>query len=356
MTGLSVFFHATISRIGAQSGNSVVQLGAAMRGRGFVLLLAGALAMWPYIAHPQNSSPDYPDRPITLVVPYASGGGNDVLARAVAEHMSKSLGQALIIENRGGAGGSVGTRLVAKAAPDGYTLGLGGTGTLAIDPTLYPNAGYDPRKDFAPVGLIATGPLIILVNQSVAAQSVQELIALAKAQPGQLNYASAGVGSGIHLGTVLFAEAAGIQITHVPYKGTGPALTDLLGGHVQIYFSSLPPAIGLVKEGRLRALGLTGLKRSASFPDVPTVAEQGLPGFEAVLHYGIVAPAGTPRPIIDKLNAALRSALRDPKVNGHIANEGAEPLPTSPEEYAADIDREETKWSALVKKTGAQEK
>jgi tripartite-type tricarboxylate transporter receptor subunit TctC len=270
--------------------------------------------------------------------------------------MSKSLGQALIIENRGGAGGSVGTRLVAKAAPDGYTLGLGGTGTLAIDPTLYPNAGYDPRKDFAPVGLIATGPLIILVNKSVAAHSVQELIALAKAQPGQLNYASAGVGSGIHLGTVLFAEAAGIQITHVPYKGTGPALTDLLGGHVQIYFSSLPPAIGLVKEGRLRALGVTGLKRSASFPDVPTVAEQGLPGFEAVLHYGIIAPAGTSRPIIDKLNAALRSALRDPKVNGHIANEGAEPLPTSPEEYAADIDREETKWSALVKKTGAQEK
>jgi len=279
-----------------------------------------------------------------------------VLARAVAEHMSKSLGQPLILENRGGAGGSVGTRMVAKAAPDGYTLGLGGTGTLAIDPTLYPNAGYDPRKDFAPIGLIATGPLIILVNQSVAAHSVQELIALAKAQPGKLNYASAGAGSGIHLGTVLFAEAAGIQITHVPYKGTGPALTDLLGGHVQIYFSSLPPAIGLVKEGRLRALGVTGLKRSASFPDVPTVAEQGLPGFEAVLHYGIVAPAGTARPIIEKLNVALRSALRDPKVNGHIANEGAEPLPTSPEEYAADIDREETKWSALVKKTGAQEK
>jgi tripartite-type tricarboxylate transporter receptor subunit TctC len=219
MTGLSVFFHATISRIGAQSGNSVVQLGAAMKGRGFVLLLAGALVGWPHIAHPQNSSPEYPDRPITLVVPYASGGGNDVLARAVAEHMSKSLGQALVIENRGGAGGSVGTRLVAKAAPDGYTLGLGGTGTLAIDPTLYPNAGYDPRKDFAPVGLIATGPLIILVNQSVAVHSVQELIALAKAQPGKLNYASAGVGSGIHLGTVLFAEAAGIQITHVPTRG-----------------------------------------------------------------------------------------------------------------------------------------
>jgi tripartite-type tricarboxylate transporter receptor subunit TctC len=327
-----------------------------MRGREFIRLFAGALATWSLIAHAQNSPADYPDRPITLVVPYAPGGGNDVLARAVAEQMSMSLGQALVIENRGGAGGSVGTRQVAKAAPDGYTLGLGGTGTLAIDPTLYPNAGYDPHKDFEPIGLIATSPLIILVNQSVPAHNVQQLIALAKAQPGKLNYASAGVGSGIHLGTVLFAEAAGIQITHVPYKGSGPALSDLLGGHVQIYFSSLPPAIGLVKEGKLRALGVTGLKRSASFPDVPTVAEQGLPGFEAVLHYGIVAPAGTPRLIIDKLNVALRAALRDPKVHGHIANEGAEPLPTSPDEYAADIDREEIKWSALVKKSGAQPK
>ena len=151
---------------------------------------------------------------------------------------------------------------------------------------------YDPRKDFAPIGLIATSPLIILVNQSLPARNVQELIALAKAQPGKLNYASAGTGSGIHLGTVLFADTAGIDLTHIPYKGSGPALTDLLGGHVQVYFSSLPPAVGLVKEGKLRALGVTGLKRSASFPDVPTVAEQGLPGFEAVLHYGIVAPAG----------------------------------------------------------------
>jgi tripartite-type tricarboxylate transporter receptor subunit TctC len=330
--------------------------GADMRRGEFILLLAGAVAMWPLVARAQNLPAGYPDHPITLIVPYAPGGGNDVLARAVAEPVGKSLGQPLVIENHGGAGGSVGTRQVAKAAPDGYTLGLGGTGTLAIDPTLYPNAGYDPRKDFAPIGLIATSPLIILVNQSVPAHNVQELIALAKAQPGKLNYASAGVGSGIHLGTVLFAEAAGIEITHVPYKGTGPALTDLLGGHVQIYFSSLPPAIGLVKEGKLRALGVTGLKRSATFPDVPTVAEQGLPGFEAVLHYGIVAPAGTSRVIIDKLNVALRAALGDPKVHRHIATEGAEPLPTSPDEYAADIDREETKWSVLVKKSGAQAK
>ena len=214
--------------------------------------------------------------------------------------------------------------------------------------------GYDPRKDFAPVGLIATSPLIILVNPSLPAHNVQELIALAKAQPGKLNYASAGRGSGIHLGTVLFALTAGIELTHVPYRGTGPALTDLLGGHVAIYFSSLPSAVGLVMDGKLRALGVTGLKRSAIFPDVPTVAEQGLPGFEAVLHYGIVAPAGTPRPIVDKLNAALRAALNSDEVHRRIATEGAEPLPTTPDECAADIDREETKWSALVKKSGAK--
>jgi len=204
--------------------------------------------------------------------------------------------------------------------------------------------------------LIATSPLIVLVSPTLPVHNVQELIALAKAQPGKLNYTSAGRGSGIHLGTVLFAETRGIEPIHVPCRGSGPALTDLLGGHVAIYFSSLPPAIGLVKEGKLRALGMTGLKRSPIFPDVPTVAEEGLPGFEAVLHYGIVAPAGTPRAAIDKLNAALRVALNSDDVHSRIATEGAEPLPTAPDEYAADVDREETKWSALVKKSGAMAK
>jgi len=324
-----------------------------MRRRDVLTLLGGAAATWPLATRAQA---DFPTRPITLIVPYAAGGGNDVLARGVAEPMGKTLGQAVVIENHGGAGGSLGTRQVAKSAPDGYTLGLGGTGTLAVDPTLYPNVGYNPRKDFAPVGLIATSPLIILVNPSLPAHNVQELIALAKKQPGKLNYASAGRGSGIHLGTVLFALTAGIELTHIPYKGSGPALTDLLGNHVAIYFSSLPPAIGLVKEGKLRALGVTGLKRSPIFPDVPTVAEQGLPGFEAVLHYGIVAPAGTPRPIIDKLNAALRTALNSDEVHKRIATEGAEPLPTTPDQYAADIDHEETKWSALVEKAGLKAK
>jgi tripartite-type tricarboxylate transporter receptor subunit TctC len=276
------------------------------------------------------------------------------MARIVAQRMSVTLGQAIVIENRGGAGGSIATRQVAKAEPDGYTLGLGGTGTLAIDPTLYPNAGYDPRKDFSPVGLIATSALVILVNPSLPVHNVAELIALAKAEPGKLNYASAGTGSGIHLGTELFAAMAGIKITHIPYKGSGPALSDLLGNHVSIYFSSLPPAIGLVQSGQLRALAVTGPKRSAILPDLPTVAESGIPGYEAVLHYGIVAPAGTPRPIVDKLNAALRDAMASEELLKRLAAEGAEPLTTTPEEYAADIDREETKWSAVVRKAGAK--
>jgi tripartite-type tricarboxylate transporter receptor subunit TctC len=297
---------------------------------------------------------DYPTRPITLVVPYAAGGGNDVMARIVADKMSRTLGQQIVVENRAGAGGTIATRQVAKAAPDGYTLVIGGTGTLAVNPTLYANVGYDPRKDFSPVGLIGTSALIVLVHPAVAAKSIRELIDLAKKDPGKLNYASAGVGSGIHLGTVLFEQMAGIQLTHVPYRGTGPALTDLVGGHVAIYFSSLPSAVGIAREGKVRAIAVTGSKRSDVFPDVPTVAEAALPGYEAVLHYGIVAPAGTPRPIVDKLNAALREALASPDTKERMAKDGTEPLPSTPGEYAADIDREETKWSAIVRKSGAK--
>jgi tripartite-type tricarboxylate transporter receptor subunit TctC len=306
------------------------------------------------VGAPSVAAQDYPSRPITLVVPYAAGGGNDVMARAAADKMSRTLGQQIVIENRGGAGGSIATRQIAKSAPDGYTLGLGGTGTLAINPTLYANAGYDPRKDFAPVGLIATSALVVCVHPSLPVRSIPDLIALAKREPGKLNYASAGAGSGIHLGTEYFATMAGIKLTHVPYKGSSPALTDLVGGHVAIYFSSLPPAVGLVKAGKVRALAVTGAKRSPIFPDLPTVAEAALPGYEAVLHYGIVAPAGTPRAIIDKLSAALRAAVMSDDLKTRLADDGAEPLPSTPEEYAADIDREETKWSAIVKASGAK--
>jgi tripartite-type tricarboxylate transporter receptor subunit TctC len=306
------------------------------------------------LAPPQGFAQNFPTRPITLIVPYAAGGGNDVMARIAADRMSKTLGQQIVVENRGGAGGTIATRDVARTAPDGYTLVIGGTGTLAIDPTLYKNVGYDPRKDFSPIGLIAKSALVILVNPSLPVYSVKDLIALAKQAPGQLNYASAGVGSGIHLGTVYFASEAGIDITHIPYKGSAPALTDLIGNHVSIYFSSLPPAIGLVKDGKVRALAVTDSKRSPLFPDLPTVAEAGLPGYEAVLHYGIVAPAGTPKPIVDKLNAALQTAVTSPELKEKIAADGAEPLASTPAEYAADLDREETKWSAIVKKSGAK--
>jgi tripartite-type tricarboxylate transporter receptor subunit TctC len=317
--------------------------------RRIILALAFALVVGGAAAQ------DYPSRPITLVVPYAAGGGNDVMARIVAEKMSKSLGQQIVIENKGGAGGSIATRQIARAAPDGYTLGLGGTGTLAINPTLYPNVGYDPRRDFAPVGLIATSALVVLVNNTIPAKTIPELIALAKSEPGRLNYASAGVGSGIHLGAELFATMAGIKLTHIPYKGSSPALADLIGGHVAIYFSSLPPAIGLIKDGRVRALGVTGPQRSPLLPDLPTVAEAGpLPGYEAVLHYGIVAPAGTPRSVIAKLSAALTAALAEPDVRERIAADGAEVASMTPVEYAADIDREETKWSKVVKLSGAK--
>src|SRR5215212_2615506 len=240
--------------------------------------ILGAAALLFVAAFSPSAAQDYPSRPITLVVPYSAGGGNDVMARAAADRMSKTLGQQIVIENRGGAGGSIATRQIAKSAPDGYTLGLGGTGTLAINPTLYQNVGYDPRKDFAPVGLIATSALVVLVNTSVPAHSIPELIALVKEKPGEINYASAGAGSGIHLGTEYFASRAGIKITHVPHKGSGPALTDLVGGHVMIYFSSLPPAISLMKEGKVRALAVTGANRSVLFPELPTVAESGLPG------------------------------------------------------------------------------
>jgi tripartite-type tricarboxylate transporter receptor subunit TctC len=295
---------------------------------------------------------DYPTRPITLVVPYAAGGGNDVMARIVGEKMSKTLGQQVVIDNRPGAGGALATRQVAKATPDGYTLVIGGTGSLAVNPTLLPNVGYDVRKDFAPVGMIGSSAMIVLIHPSLEAKTIPELIALAKKQPGKITFASAGVGSGIHLGAELFANMADIKLVHVPYKGTGPALTDLIGGHVSIYFSSLPPAIGIVKDGKVRALAVTATKRSDIFPDLPTVAEAALPGFEAALRYGIVAPAGTPRPIVDKLNAALRQALADPDTIARIASDGTETVPSSPEEYAADIDREERKWSEVVKRAG----
>jgi len=316
------------------------------------ILRAAILLFAAMLSHPAAAQ-SYPDRPITLVVPYPAGGGNDVLARLVAEKMAASLGGSIVVENRGGAGGTIATRQVAKSAPEGYTL-LIATSSLAINPSLYPNVGYDPRQDFAPIGLIASSSNVVLVHPSLPARSIAELIALGRERPGKLDFASTGNGSSVHLAAELFASMAGVKLNHVPYRGSAPALTDLIGGHVSIMFATLPPAIGLVRDGKVRALAVTGPTRSIVFPDLPTVAEAGLHGYEAVLHYGLVAAAGTPRPIVDRLNAALHKALNDAGLRARLATEGAEPLASTPEEYAADIDREEIKWSKIVRESGAK--
>ena len=314
-------------------------------------VLGAALALGAAFGAACAAAAEYPVRPITLVVPYAPGGGNDVIARIVAEKMAASVGQSIVIENRGGAGGTIATRQVARAEPDGYTL-LIATSSLAINPSLYPNVGYDPRKDFAGIGLIASSSNILLVHPAVPARSVAELISLAKQEPGRLTFGSTGTGSSVHLAAELFAGMAGIKINHVPYKGSAPALNDLVGGHTTMIFSTMASASGLAKDGsKVRALAVTGSRRSALFPELPTVAE-ALPGYEAVLHYGIVAPAGTPRPVIEKLNAALNTALATEDVKRRLALEGAEALPVRPEEHDADIAAEEAKWSEIVRKSG----
>jgi tripartite-type tricarboxylate transporter receptor subunit TctC len=290
----------------------------------------------------------YPTRPITLVVPYPPGGGVDGMARIVADKLSSALGQEIIVDNRGGGGGNIGTRLVAKAAPDGYTLLLGHTGTISINPMLYANAGYDPRKDFAAVGLIASMPVALLAHPSFAPKSVTELIALAKQEPGQLNIGTSALGTGGYMCAELFKAETGVDMTIVPYKGTAPVMTDLVGGHVPVAFGVLPPALGNIAAGTLRVLAVTSATRFSLLPDVPTVTESGLPGFEAVLHYGLLAPSGTPRPIIDRLNQELRKLVSAPEVQQRIHAEGGDPITSTPDEYTADIDHELTKWGALV--------
>jgi tripartite-type tricarboxylate transporter receptor subunit TctC len=300
------------------------------------------------------SAQDYPNRPITLVVPFPPGGSTTIVARIVADRMSEALGQSIIIDNRGGAGGTVGSRAVAKSPADGYTILLGYTGTLAIGPTLYGNAGYDPRADFAPIGRIGTAPNTLVVHPSLPVHSVAELIAYAKANPGKINYGSAGIGTVSHVCGEYFATAAGVRITHIPYKGTGPAIIDLLGGHIPMAFAPVPATHENARTGKLRMLAVTSAVRSTLLPDVPTIAEAALPGFEAVLRYGLVAPPGTPRAIVDKLNAALNNALASEEVRARLAIDGAEPLPSTPAQYADDIDREETQWSKVVKASGAK--
>jgi tripartite-type tricarboxylate transporter receptor subunit TctC len=295
---------------------------------------------------------DYPARTVTLVVPYPPGGGVDAMARVVAAKLSDALHQQFIVDNRAGAGGTIGTRAVAQAAPDGYTLLLGHTGTISINPSLYVRAGYDPRRDFAPIGLVASMPVALLAHPSFPAKSVADFVAIAKKDPGKLNLGTAAVGTGGYMCAELFKSEAGVNVAIIPYKGSAPVMNDLLGGHVPIAFSVLPPALGNIQGGKLRAIAVTSKKRFSLLPDVPTFDESGLPGFEAVLHYGLLAPAGTPKEIVDRLGVELRKLVELPEVQKQIHNEGGDPLTSTPAEYAADIDREERKWGGLVKKLG----
>jgi tripartite-type tricarboxylate transporter receptor subunit TctC len=309
-----------------------------------LVVLCGAPAM----AQP------YPSRPITLVVPQPPGGSNDIMARAVADKLSASLGQQIVVENRAAGGsGTVATRQVAHGvSPDGYTILLGYTSTLATGPSLFRNAGYDPRKDFAPLGMIASAPALLLVHPSLPVRDVNELIAMMKSSSEPFQVGTPGTGTVNYLAAVLFGQQANVRQQLIPYKGSNPLNVDLAGGHVKVGFNPIPVSRAALDGGLIRALAGTSLKRSAIFPDLPTVAESGLPGFDAVLTYGLVAPAGTPRPVIERLNKELRAALATDEVKRRLHQEGAEPMPTSPEEHAAVIDREETKWSTMIKSVG----
>ena len=314
----------------------------------FVVLLAAALTGMPQIAR----ADDYPSRPVNLIVPFPPGGSTTVMARNVADKLSAALGQQIVVENRGGAGGTLGTRFVAKAPPDGYTILLSYTATMAIAPAMNANAGYDPHKDFTPIGMIGFAPNVLVVHPSMPVHSIAELIAYAKAAPAPLQYGSPGVGTVNHLAGEYLASEAGLKLQHVPYKGNGPAISDLLGGHIPMMFLPIPVALGNVKAGTLRALAITTAKRSSLLPDLPTLAESGVPGFDAALRYGLMAPAGTPLAVIARLNRELNAALASEDVKERLATEGAESLPGTPEAYAADVAGDEMKWGGLVKKLG----
>jgi tripartite-type tricarboxylate transporter receptor subunit TctC len=293
---------------------------------------------------------DYPTRTVSLVVPYPPGGGVDAMARVVAEKLGAALGQQVVVDNRAGGSGLTGTRAFIKSPPDGYTLFLGHTGSISINPSLYANANFDPRKDFAPIGLIASMPVALLAHPSFPAKTIGEVVTIAKREGDKFNIGTSAVGTGGYLSAELFKVIAGIDAAIIPYKGTGQVMNDLLGNHVPIAFGVLPPALGNLQAGTLRAIAVLSPTRFSLLPDVPTANESGLPGFESVLHYGLLAPVGTPRPIIDRLNAALRALVETKEVKQRILAEGGDPLTSSPEEYAADIDREETKWGTLVRK------
>ncbi|HVQ61350.1 MAG TPA: tripartite tricarboxylate transporter substrate binding protein [Burkholderiales bacterium] len=296
----------------------------------------------------------YPSKPIRFVVAFPPGGGTDIIARSIAQKLGERLEQQIVVDNRPGAGGNIGTDIVAKSAPDGYTMLMGSAGPLAINASLFAAMPFDPVRDLAPVTLAASTPNVLVVHPSLKATTVKDLVALARAHPGEINFASSGHGTPAHLAGELFNSMAGVKLVHVPYKGASPALADLLGGQVQVMFSTMPPALPHVKEGKLRALAVTSLKRSPAMPGLPTLDEAALPGFEANTWHGVVLPAGAQSAIIARLNREIVAILHMPEVVERLSNQGAEPVGSTPEEFAAYIKSETVKWARVVRESGAK--
>ena len=297
---------------------------------------------------------NYPDRPIRVIVAVPAGGTPDVMARMITTGMSRVLGQALVVDNRGGAGGLIGTETAAKAAPDGYTLLVSSPGPLAILPHMQKQLGYDAQRAFTPIGLIASNPFLLITHPSVPAKNVKELVALAKAQPGKLNYASAGNGAANHLAMELFKSMAGVNITHVPYKGAPQAVTDVLAGHIDMMFNSIPPVLAHIKAERIRALGVGSMKRASQLPDVPTIDESGVRGYEAITWFGLLAPANTPKPILARVSDAFAKVINAPDIRAALENQGAEPGSASAAEFGALIRRDLEKYAKVVRTSGAK--
>ena len=322
--------------------------------RGAAALIAmaaagGALALLSSPAHAQAAP--YPARAVKLVVPYAPGGSADIAARLITDEWGKALGGSMFIENKGGAGGNIGVDMVAKAQPDGYTIGLQ-TVSLAINPALTAKMPYDTLKDLAPIGLVASSQHVLVVNNDLPAKSVKELVALFKAQPGKYSYGSAGPGSTFHMSAELFKAVAGTPVVHIPYRGGGPAMMDTMSGQVAMSFPVLSAAQPHVQAGKLRALGVTGPKRSALMPDVPTIAEAGVPGYSFETWFIVFAPAGTPQPVIDKLNTTLNQALNTPALKERMARDGFDPIPSTPAQARARLEKEMPQWAKLIKERG----
>ena len=323
-----------------------------MTGRRAALSLAATLAI--LAPHAARAADAYPAKPVRFVVAFPPGGGTDIIARAIAQKLAERIAQQVVVDNRPGAGGNIGTDIVAKSAPDGYTMLMGSAGPLAINASLFGKMPFDPIKDLAPVTLAASTPNVLVVHPSLRAATVKELIALAKARPGEINFASSGHGTPAHLAGELFDSMAGVKMVHVPYKGAAPALADLLGGQVQLMFSTMPPALPHVKDGKLRALAVTSAKRSPAAPDLPTLDEIALPGFEANTWHGVVVPAGTPATIVARLNREIVAILHLPDVVERFSSQGAEALGSTPEEFAAYIRSETLKWAKVVRDSGAK--